>query len=464
MITPQKKRKMNPMLLNVLLISGGVHAVALFILGSITVYKYIIPDEAKFEEPSPVAEEQPPPEVKIEIKQQPPKQQAMQSLRMRQVGNIAVSAVDVNLPNMQESFTVSAGMGGFGGGSLLGGTSGTLGIGMSDISVFGLKTRAERVLFVVDASRMMVTDSKGGLRGYKFIKDEITDMVGNLSAGTLFNVILVDGFITKFMKPQLVPAGQKVHQELIQWIAPINSNARNAGLGGSDDWAKTRGDQKLRTLTEEDVHQDIIKWPNQPSNEIAFATQLALEQDVDAIFFMSGYHRGFHKVRRRLSAKEEADWQKRSTSPEYLEQMAAHEKEMPEMANRRANKMAKINKERKEKGLPPRILSSVFGYHWDTKELGLEWKNERPELEPYHLTEPSELEKYFKAVIEVLYANQRGTPPSVNVLLFLAGDEEMDKKWEDHIDDYTDLFRGKNRIIRGFNEIKSARSSSNTQN
>ena len=112
---------------------------------------------------------------------------------------------------------------------------------MSDISVFGLKTRAERVLFVVDASRMMVTDSKGGLKsmvtdakgglgGYKFIKDEITDMVGNLSAGTLFNVILADGFITKFMKPQLVPAGQKVHQELIQWIAPINSNARNAGL------------------------------------------------------------------------------------------------------------------------------------------------------------------------------------------------------------------------------------------
>jgi hypothetical protein len=463
-ITPQKKRKINPMLLNVLLISGGVHAVALFILGSITVYKHIIPDEAQFEEPSPVVEEQPPPEVKIEIKQQPPKQQAMQSLRMRQVGNIAVSAVDVNLPNMQESFTVSAGMGGFGGGSLLGGTSGTLGIGMSDISVFGLKTRAERVLFLVDASRLMLVDSKGGIGGYKFIKDEITDMVGNLSAGTLFNVILVDGFITKFMKPQLVPAGQKVHQELIQWIAPINSNARNAGLGGSDDWVKTRGDQKLKTLTEEVVHQDILRWHNQPSNEIAFATQLALEQDVDAIFFISGYHRGFDKVRRKLTAKEEADWEKRKTSPEFLEQMAAHKKEMPEMANRRRNKMAKINKERKEKGLPPRILGGVFGYYEDTKELGLEWKNDRPKLEPYHLAEPRDLENYFKAVIKVLYANKRGTLPSVNVLLFLAGDEEMDKKWEDHLDDYTDLFRGKNRIIRGFDEIKIARSSSNTQN
>ena len=146
MITPQKKRSINPMLFNILLISGVVHAVALLILGSITVYKYIIPDEAQFEEPPPVVEEQPPPQVKVEIKQQPPMKQAMQGLRMKQVGNIAVSAVDVNLPNMQESFTVSAGMGGFGGGSLLGGTRGTLGIGMSDINVFGLKTRAERIL------------------------------------------------------------------------------------------------------------------------------------------------------------------------------------------------------------------------------------------------------------------------------------------------------------------------------
>ena len=54
MITPQKKRSINPMLFNILLISGVVHAVALLILGSITVYKYIIPDEAQFEEPPPV--------------------------------------------------------------------------------------------------------------------------------------------------------------------------------------------------------------------------------------------------------------------------------------------------------------------------------------------------------------------------------------------------------------------------
>jgi hypothetical protein len=459
-ITPQKKRKINPMLLNILLISGGVHAVALFILGSITVYKYIVPDEAQFEEPSPVVEEQPPPEVKIEIKQQPPKQQAMQSLRMKQVGNIAVSAVDVNLPNMQESFTVSAGMGGFGSGSLLGGTSGTLGIGMSDISVFGLKTRAERILFVIDANSQMLTDAKGGLKSYKIIKDEITDMVGNLSAGTLFNVMMADRRNSKFFKKQLVPAGQEVHQQLIQWITPINANARNAGLV---EGARDVGRERLETLSKDATHEDIL-WANQPGNDTAFMTQLAIEQDVDAIFFIAGYHRGFERVRRRLTEKEEADWIRFSTSRKYQDQLAMHQKEVPVMQNRIDYKMKKINEERKAKGQPARVLNSRWGIYSDYRELGLEWETEHPGWRPDYFLESREIEKYFKKVVDILYTNKGSEKPSVNVILFLAGDEEMRKEWEEQLDDYTDFFRGKYRIIRGLAEISNASSSSETQN
>ena len=459
MIAPQKKRKMNPMLLKVLLISGGAHAVALFILGSITVYKYIIPDEAQFEEPDAIVEEQPPPEVKIEIKPQPPKQQAMQSLRMKQVGNIAVSAVDVNLPNMQESFTVSAGMGGFGSGSLLGGTRGTLGIGMSDVNVFGLKTRAERILFVIDANRQMVTDAKGGLNSYKIIKDEITDMVGNLSAGTLFNVMIADRRNNKVFKQQLVPAGQEVHQQLIQWMAPINADARNPGLEG----ARGVGRERLETLTEEAIHNDIL-WSNQAGNDTAFMTQLAIEQDVDAIFFIAGYHRGFERVRRRLTEQEEADWIRFSTSRKYQEQLAKHQKEVPLMQKRIDYKMANINEERTKKGQPARVLNSRHGIYSNAKELGLKWETEHPGWRPSYWREPGEIEKYFKTVVDVLYTNKGGVKPSVNVLLFLAGDEEMRKEWEDQLDDYADFFRGKYRIIRGLTEIKSARSSFNTKN
>ena len=161
------------MLINVLLISGGIHVLALFILGSITIYKYIIPDEAQFEEAPEIAEERPPPDVKVEIKPQAPPPQAAQNLRMKQVGNIAVSDINVDLPSMDQSFTVSSGLGSFGGGSLLGGTSGSIGIGMSDVSIFGLKTKAERILFVIDTGRPMIVDAKGGLNSYQAIKDEI---------------------------------------------------------------------------------------------------------------------------------------------------------------------------------------------------------------------------------------------------------------------------------------------------
>lgn len=448
------------MLLNVLLISGGVHAVALFILGSITVYKYIIPDEAQFEEPDAIVEEQPPPEVKVEIKQQaPPQQQAAQGLRMKQVGNITVSAVDVDLPNMQESFTVSAGMGGFGGGSLLGGTSGTLGIGISDIKVFGITARAERILFMIDANRQMVTDAKGGLNSYKIIKDEITDMVGNLSAGTLFNVMITDRRKNKVFKPQLVPAGQEVHQQLIEWMRPINADANNPGLEGASGVSRER----LVTLQENDINGDL-SWSGHRGNETAYLTQIALEQDVDAIFIITGYHRGFERIRRKPTERESKDWQRTSTSRKYLKQMVEHRKEVPIMQARIKEKMAEINAERKKDGQPPRVLGQRHSVYSNASELDFDWETKHPGWQPGHYRDPDEIEKYFKELVDIRYTDKGTQEPSVNVVLFLAGDEEMKPEWEKQLDRYVRSFSGKNRIIRGLDEIKSARSSKDTKN
>lgn len=94
----------------------------------------------------------------------------------------------------------------------------------------------------------------------------------------------------------------------------------------------------------------------------------------------------------------------------------------------------------------------------------MKWETEHPGWRPAYWREPGEIEKYFKAVVDVLYTNKGGVKPSVNVILFLAGDEEMREEWEDQLDDYADFFRGKYRIIRGLTEIKSARSSSKTKN
>lgn len=72
MISGQKKKKFNPLLLNVLIISAVFHAVGLFILGGITMVKYIIPDEAQFEEPPEIVEDQPSPPATDAAKKQIP--------------------------------------------------------------------------------------------------------------------------------------------------------------------------------------------------------------------------------------------------------------------------------------------------------------------------------------------------------------------------------------------------------
>ena len=459
MLPPPQKKKINPLLMKVIVISVGIHVIAGFIAGIITVAKIVIQEDAQFEEPPAVVEEEPPPPVKVQIKPQQPKQQQAQRLTMRPVANIAVAQVDVNLPDMDQSFTVSAGLGGMGGGSLLGGTRGSIGMGLSDVSVFGLKTRAERILFVIDANRQMVTDKKGGLNSYKVIKDEVTDMVGNLSAGTLFNVMLQDRSRTMLFKPQLSSAGAEVHQQLIQWITPINSDATKVGL------EQNRAAKKptLKALPDEEVHAMLPHgWRG---NETAFMTQYALEQNVDAIFFITGYHRGFETLRRPMNEREREAFERAKAKPDYIKQMAKHKAEVPQMQARVKAEMAKINAERKAKGQPPRVLEQRNGVYSNAHELGLKWTTNRPPHPPTSFEVKDHLvSKYFRDLVDKLYEDNDKPVPSVNVVLFLAGDEAFDKNAKTLLDKYVRFFRGKNRVIRGENEIKSARSSKETKN
>ncbi len=460
MLPPPTKRKLNPMLLNVLLISGGLHLVALFILGGITVVKYMIPDEADFEEPPAIVEEEPPPEVKIEIKQKPNQQPSqLNNLQMKPVSNITVDAVDVNLPDMADSFTVSAGLGGTGGGNLLGGTRGSLGLGMSDVSVFGLKTRAERILFCVDIGREMVTDNKGGLASFNVIRDEITDMVGNLSAGTLFNVMLIDRRRTVFFKPTIVPAGKAVHQELVDWIAKYNTSDTNVGLAAFSNTGYTF---KI-PMTGNKVYESY-DFAGHRENETARLHHIILEQNIDAAFIITGFHRGFENIRRRPTDSEQADWDRHISSSKYQSQLAKHKLEIPVMQQRISEELQKINAERASRGQPPRVLSSRYGVYSDQQELGLRWETPHPGWQPAYFVDEKETGKFFRDFIKTNFTEKDATPPSINLILFLAGDEVYRKEWEDSMKRCIRFFKGKSRIIRGGNEIQRARSANKTTN
>jgi hypothetical protein len=452
MINQQQRRAMNPMLLKVVVVSAAIHAVGLFILGGITVVKYIIPDDTQFEEAPEMTEEKPPPEVKIEIKpQERPKLEPMKNLRTRQVGNIAVDDISVDLPSAGDSFTINAGLGGFGGGSsLLGNSRERLDFGSSMVNVFGVKARTERLLFLIDTNRQMLTDKKGGLNSYRIIKDEITNMVAKLSAGTLFNVMLLDGTKTLHFKPGLVTAGNKSHAELVKWLAPINSNANNPGLQRIPRAVRPT----LKTFTEHFLYPNLSL--NFRGNETAFITQHALEQGIDTIFFITGYHQGFEKFNRNLNSEEAIDWQRKISSSEYKAQLAKHQLEIPQMEQRIRNKLNEINAQRRANGMPPRILDRRHGVYSAYRDIELDWYTEHPGFKPYPEVDPRILAKYFKDLNETLYKELGKPVPSINVVLFLAEDEVFNKQAEKQLKEYVRFYEGKHRILRGLKETQSA--------
>ena len=465
-MVPKKKNKLNPMLLKVLIISGLAHVALIIVLGGITIVNYVIPPDTQFDEPPEIAQEEPPREVKVEIRQNAPAQQdSMQNLRMREVGNIAVASVNVDLPSMEDSFTVSTAIGGFGGGSLLGSARGTIGLGVSDINVFGLTARAERVLFVISAHRSMVYDSKGGLPSYQTIKDEITTMVGGLSAGTLFNVILRDGHQIKTFKPKLVPAGTEITEELRKWIQPVNSSLENLGFGP--------GGQVAQIQNEVSRFPEYSQWLRHGRNNHTHARilQYMLETGVDAVFEITGHHSGFggfaiNEASERARERAQEAHRRAMEDPKIQAELEAHRKEIAEVQKKIREAHAKLNESRRARGLPPRVLEG--GVHEQARLFGIEIKTRHPQIpDPnpgWTGVETRLVHRYFREYLNQYYRDRGSEPPSVNVVLFLAGDEDLPKAREDAINEYVRFFRGRMRVLRGLNEIRDAAGAASVRN
>lgn len=457
------------MLLNVLLISVAVHVLALVVFGGMIAVKYIIPDDAEFEEPPAIEKVEPPKEVRVEITPPAPTpQKQLASLRMRPMANIAISSVNVDLPSMDQSFTVSTGIGGFGEGNLMGGARGTIGMGLSNVNVFGLKSKGEKILFVIDANRSMLFDEKGGINSYKVIKDEIADLVGNLSAGTLFNVMLVDREHYKLFKPRLVSTGASTTIELVKWLAPVNSSINSAGLRAAEGHEMT---MTVKTELEglEQLSQGLNKGINFSMSTLAL-DQMVLEMQVDAIFQILGNHKGYSRIRKNLTSTQWSAWKQEvlkvenqiKDNPKLQEGITARNNDRARLKIAVKDELAKQNEQRASKGLPPRVVSDDL--ESAMKTLNLRFSTPEPMRTPnppYSWAETSEVENYFKSLKKKLFTDA-GTPvTSMNIILFLAENENFSEEKEDSVDDFVRDFNGKMKIIRGLAEIKSQSAAAN---
>ena len=83
---------------------------------------------------------------------------------------------------------------------------GTRGVGKpSTVNFFGAKGEGTNVYFVVDVSDSMVETDKGGIDGYKNLKDKLAQMIASLAPETNFNVVFYGDTVDLF-SPESVPA------------------------------------------------------------------------------------------------------------------------------------------------------------------------------------------------------------------------------------------------------------------
>ncbi|MCF7849351.1 MAG: hypothetical protein K9M45_10905 [Kiritimatiellales bacterium] len=243
------------------------------------------------------------------------------------------------------------------------GAAGNLGFGISGVNFFGIKSSGEKLVFIVEDSKRMLEDKKGGFTTYKYVKKRLHEMVDGMKAATLFNVMLYDSdrnrHFVKMFSQKLIAATDANRDELNKWFVPINNDPKSTG--------HTRKEKNYTPRTEYDsfIGTDT-KWWLTP-------VQAAMEQGADTIFILgSGW--GSHELsdKRRLklygdSRENEHKWLiSHGWTDERIKQRDADYKAVMD----RAKKMlGKENEARKAKGLPPKFVRHMHEY---ARELGMQ--------------------------------------------------------------------------------------------
>ena len=454
-LIPKPKRKVNALLLEVFGASAVLQIGLLILAGGYIVYESVIKDDVQFDEPPPERVEEPPPEnVEIQIQRQPPRMNMTQrSLKIKSVGNISVASVASEVITGNESFTIASGeVGGVGNLSIGGGAS-RLGLGMSEINVFGLKDTGERILFLIDADRDMLSDNRGGLWSYQAIKDEVARLCGSLAPGTLFNVIMFEqtrGRAQTF-QPNLVSATPTNVDKLTTWLQSFNVSKDKVGVPKPNIGITQNTDTEIGAA---------LKATTWRSGRFKIA-QIALEHNIDLVYIITSEWAGFDRLRRLLTPEERAAWNRKVNSPEYQEQMRLHREERKINDPIVERKKEALDKQRASRGLPPKIWRHGYweGYRDALREFGMKEKHPHPGHEPVHHVDERAVTRYFKDIVKKLYIDKKLREPKFNVILFIAEDEEVDADKKKRLREFTRFFRnGRYRELKGAKAIKANQS------
>jgi hypothetical protein len=98
----------------------------------------------------------------------------------------------------------------------------------SSVNFFGVKGEGTNVYFVVDLSDSMVEQDKGGIEGYKTLKEKLGQMIQSLAPETNFNVVFYGDAVDLFM-PSSVPATPENKQAAMKFLPRYMASTSQRG-------------------------------------------------------------------------------------------------------------------------------------------------------------------------------------------------------------------------------------------
>ncbi|WOO43216.1 hypothetical protein [Rubellicoccus peritrichatus] len=424
-----RKRKLNLPLLEVIGISIVLHVAGLLVLGGLTLYEVMSEPEPEFEAPQ-VAEPIDVKELKVKVnlkksaeKSAPPRQK----IAVQNISQLNVPNLDLDMPTLDNR--VSIGFSGAGGGLGRGFGSGGIDIAKSAVNFFGIKSSGERIMIVVDASKYMLEDQKGGIPAYKIIKDEVAQIVQNLSPGTLFNVMFYNGGNVEAFSQVMMPATPQNKDRLGNWITKFNANENSI--------ANVRGNVSISDKSVKPMEGLAFNWIK--------AAQAANEMNSDAIFLLVGqwqHHPRYITPEEKQKYLNEVKWGEEE------------ETKWGEAVNVAQAWLKEENQKRRASGKPIKIVHSNHVLIHELKDLGVIEKRLR--LKPDAAFNQEEIVKYMQGIGRKYGKEHDRKPASTNIVLFLGADEDEDENRDvEKFKDVARKNRGKFRVLEGMDALEN---------
>ncbi len=180
----------------------------------------------------------------------------------------------------------------------------------SSVNFFGAQGQGTNVYFVVDLSDSMVEQDKGGIEGYKVLKEKLGQMIQSLSPETNFNVAFYGDAVDLFM-PSSVPATPENKQAAMKFLPRYMANTSQRGN-------LTRNYRpKVSTLPS-----------NGGTSRMDLGLAAAFEGRADTIFVLTD---GKPVIQRAMNEKEREEYRKKAADSEIsVADRQKYEKEVAE--------------------------------------------------------------------------------------------------------------------------------------